>query len=86
MLVTLGIQTCYFSQDGGLGPFKCTTPVTNKGLQTTAVHCLKPICLESGLLLEFIMSATILEQPMKGPVSIYTVSIKHVDKEDASYQ
>jgi hypothetical protein len=44
--------------------------IATKSLQTTVVHFLKTYCLESGLFLEFVMSATILEQPIEVPVAI----------------
>jgi hypothetical protein len=71
MPATLGIRTRDSSQDDGLDPLHCTACIAIKSrLQTTVVHCLKTYCLELGLLLEFVMSATILEQPIKVPTAV----------------
>jgi hypothetical protein len=70
MLATLGIGTRELSEVDGLDSLHCTTCITSKSLQTTAMHYLRTNCLVSGLLLEFVKSAAILEQPMKGPVAI----------------
>jgi hypothetical protein len=70
MPATLGFRTRDSSQDDGLDPLHYTARIASKSLQITAVHCLKTSCLESGLLLEFVMSATILEQPIKVPITI----------------
>jgi hypothetical protein len=48
---------------------------------TTAIHCLKTYCLESGLFLEPVMSVTMLEQPIK-----VAVAITHVDKYNTRYE
>lgn len=62
---TLGIRTRDLSQE----PLHCTTRTSTKNQQTTAVHCLKTNFLQSGILLEFAVSAVVPEQPMKGPVA-----------------
>jgi hypothetical protein len=41
--------------------------ITTKSLKTTVVHFPKTCCLESGLFLKIVTSATILEQHIKVP-------------------
>jgi hypothetical protein len=70
MPVTFGIQTRESPDDVEVNPLHCTTRIVTKILQTTDMHCLKTNCLESDILLEFVIAGTILEQAIKGPVAI----------------